>query len=125
MQICSLRLPPTAKGRTLIWPKSGKPLMLRRHCWNGRWQEPIDKHGAAGRRDDGMREPTALVVVDVQNRFVNQHTAHVVAPIRALVDKCLAHRRPVVFTRFVNEVGSPFERLMVGRDSAPAPTWRW
>lgn len=54
----------------------------------------------------------ALVVVDVQNGFVTKHSRHVVEPIAELVRRWQADGRDVVFTRFLNRPGSPFERLI-------------
>jgi len=51
----------------------------------------------------------ALIVVDVQNGFVNAESAHVVPRIANLVRRWPG---PVVFSRFVNAPGSSFERLM-------------
>ena len=50
----------------------------------------------------------ALVVVDVQNGFVSAHSRHVVPAIARLVADWTG---PVVFTRYHNYPGSPFERL--------------
>jgi nicotinamidase-related amidase len=50
----------------------------------------------------------ALVVVDVQNGFVNDHSRHVVPVIERLVREWPG---PVVFTRYRNYAGSPYERL--------------
>jgi nicotinamidase-related amidase len=53
-----------------------------------------------------------LVVIDMQNGFLNGNSRHVVAPVTALVDRWSSSGRPVVYTRYVNHEGSPFERLM-------------
>ena len=55
---------------------------------------------------------SALVVVDVQNGFVTEHSAHVVPIIADLVAQWQATGRDVVFTRYINYAGSPFERIM-------------
>lgn len=55
---------------------------------------------------------TALVVVDVQNGFVTEHSAHVVPVIADLVEQWQAAGKDVVFTRYINYTGSPFERIM-------------
>jgi nicotinamidase-related amidase len=53
-----------------------------------------------------------LLVVDVQNGFVNDNTRHVVRPIANLVKKWQTEKLgPVVFSRFINLAGSPWERL--------------
>ncbi|WP_327677641.1 isochorismatase family cysteine hydrolase [Kitasatospora sp. NBC_00458] len=54
----------------------------------------------------------ALVVIDLQNGFVNRHSRHVVPAVEALVDRWSAGGRPVVFTRYVNHEGSAYERLL-------------
>jgi nicotinamidase-related amidase len=65
---------------------------------------PVDSgHGVA---DDSA----VLVVVDAQNGFVNHHSEHVVPVITTLAAKWLAAGRPVIFTRYHNDPGSPFER---------------
>ena len=56
---------------------------------------------------DGITRP-ALVVVDVQNGFVNDRSRHAVPAIADLVGKWEALGLPVVFTRYLNEPGSPY-----------------
>jgi nicotinamidase-related amidase len=51
-----------------------------------------------------------LVVVDVQNGFLNEHTHHVLANVGRLVAAWRAHAAPVAFTRFVNREGGPHVR---------------
>jgi len=51
----------------------------------------------------------ALVVVDVQNGFVNDESRHVVPRIVELVKRWPG---PVAFTRFFNREGSSYERLI-------------
>lgn len=53
-----------------------------------------------------------LVVVDVQNGFVRKESAHVIPTIVDLVDRWMAAGGDVVFTRYLNYPGSPFERLI-------------
>lgn len=53
-----------------------------------------------------------LVVVDVQNGFVNEQSAHVVPVIDDLVSQWLAGGGKVIFTRYRNEAGSLYERLI-------------
>jgi nicotinamidase-related amidase len=53
-----------------------------------------------------------LVVVDVQNGFVTEHSAHVVPVIKELVQEWLDAGRDVVFTRYINYDDSPFEKVM-------------
>ncbi|AEA22304.1 isochorismatase hydrolase [Pseudonocardia dioxanivorans CB1190] len=53
-----------------------------------------------------------LVVVDVQNGFVTEHSRHVVPVIEQLVREWLEKGHDVVFTRYLNYHGSPFEKIM-------------
>jgi nicotinamidase-related amidase len=53
----------------------------------------------------------ALIVVDVQNGFVNHHSMHVVPVISDLVSRWSTAGHPVVFTRYRNYLGSSFERF--------------
>jgi nicotinamidase-related amidase len=53
-----------------------------------------------------------LIVVDVQNGFVKEKSAHVVPVIVDLVDRWQSAGGDVVFTRYLNYPGSPFERLI-------------
>lgn len=55
---------------------------------------------------------SALVVVDVQNGFVTEHSRHVVPLIVDLVKRWKATGRDVVFTRYINYDNSPFERII-------------
>ena len=52
----------------------------------------------------------ALVVIDVQNGFINEHTRPVLATITKLIDAFARREEPLAFTRFVNRAGSPYER---------------
>jgi nicotinamidase-related amidase len=58
-----------------------------------------------------MLENDLLVVVDVQNGFVNADSCHVVEPIRAFAESWIHHGGQVVATKFINEIGSPWEVL--------------
>lgn len=53
-----------------------------------------------------------LLVVDVQNGFVNEKSQAVVEPLRQFVTGWVSLDRPVVFTRFINPPGSQWERLL-------------
>ncbi|WP_327121042.1 cysteine hydrolase [Nocardia sp. NBC_01730] len=53
-----------------------------------------------------------LIVVDVQNGFITTSSAHVVPVVAQLVDRWYDTDAPVVFTRYFNYRGSPFERLV-------------
>lgn len=54
----------------------------------------------------------ALLVVDVQNGFVNEHSKHVLPLIASLVDQWSESGRPIIFTRYWNFPDSPWERLI-------------
>lgn len=54
---------------------------------------------------------TALLVIDVQHGFVNRHSRDVLPAIVQLVEGWRAAGAPVVFTRFRNEPGSPYETI--------------
>uniref|UniRef100_UPI0036722620 isochorismatase family cysteine hydrolase n=1 Tax=Bacillus tropicus TaxID=2026188 RepID=UPI0036722620 len=54
---------------------------------------------------------TALLVIDVQQGFVNQHSRDVVPTVVRLVEGWQAAGAPVVFTRFHNAPGSPYETI--------------
>jgi nicotinamidase-related amidase len=57
------------------------------------------------------RKPV-LVVVDVQNGFITEHSRPVVPVIIDLVRRWQAAQGEVIFTRYLNYPGSPFERLI-------------
>ncbi|MEV1145451.1 isochorismatase family cysteine hydrolase [Micromonospora sp. NPDC049799] len=54
----------------------------------------------------------ALIVIDMQNGFINDRSRHVIPKVVDLVERWEATGRPVVFTRYHNYPGSPFERLI-------------
>ena len=57
------------------------------------------------------RKPV-LVVVDVQNGFITEYSRPVVPIIVDLVHRWQAAHHDVIFTRYLNYPGSPFERLI-------------
>lgn len=59
-----------------------------------------------------MDSKAALIVIDMQNGFLNAHTQHLVDVVSALIDQWSTAGLPVVFTRYLNYPGSPFERLI-------------
>ncbi|WP_425566444.1 hypothetical protein [Nonomuraea roseoviolacea] len=61
------------------------------------------------------------MVVDVQQHFVREASAHVVPVIVDLVARWQAAGGDVVFTRYVNYPGSPFERLMGWSECMASP----
>ncbi|WFE41502.1 cysteine hydrolase [Micromonospora sp. WMMD998] len=54
----------------------------------------------------------ALIVIDMQNGFINDQSRHVIPKVVELVERWEATGQPVVFTRYHNYPGSPFERLI-------------
>ncbi|AXK37506.1 cysteine hydrolase [Streptomyces armeniacus] len=54
---------------------------------------------------------TALIVIDVQRGFINHNSRGVVPAVVELVDGWLAGGGAVVFSRFHNPAGSPYERI--------------
>ncbi|TQE33186.1 isochorismatase family cysteine hydrolase [Streptomyces ipomoeae] len=54
---------------------------------------------------------SVLVVIDVQRGFVNHHSEHAVPAVARLVQQWTAAGLPVVFARFHNVPGSPYERI--------------
>jgi nicotinamidase-related amidase len=66
------------------------------------------------------RKPV-LVVVDVQNGFITEHSKPVVPVIVDLVRRWQAARGDVVFSRYLNYAGSPFERLIGWTKMADSP----
>jgi nicotinamidase-related amidase len=64
-----------------------------------------------------MAQP--LLIVDVQRGFINEFTEHLPPRIARLID---THDfEPVLFTRFVNTPGSPYQRLLDWHDCAEPP----
>lgn len=53
----------------------------------------------------------ALIVIDMQNGFVNHHSQSAVPAVLDLVTAWSAIERPVLFTRYLNYPGSPYERF--------------
>ncbi|WP_309237501.1 isochorismatase family cysteine hydrolase [Actinomadura sp. BRA 177] len=62
-----------------------------------------------------------LVVVDVQNGFVREESRHVVPVIADLVERWQAAGGDVIFTRYLNYEGSPFERLIKWKELRTSP----
>ncbi|MGD3109415.1 isochorismatase family cysteine hydrolase [Streptomyces sp. YGL11-2] len=58
-----------------------------------------------------MDTNAALVVIDLQNGFVNHHSRHIVPAVLDLVTRWTRTGRPVIFTRYFNHPGSPYERF--------------
>ncbi len=53
-----------------------------------------------------------LVVIDMQNGFVNDKSRHVVPVIADLIDQWEAAGGATIFTRYLNYQDSPFERII-------------
>ncbi|MEV0144682.1 MULTISPECIES: cysteine hydrolase [unclassified Nonomuraea] len=64
---------------------------------------------------------SVVVVVDVQQHFVREASAHVVPVIVDLVARWQAAGGDVVFTRYINYPGSPFERLVGWSECMTSP----
>ncbi|MGC5029302.1 cysteine hydrolase [Micromonospora gifhornensis] len=62
-----------------------------------------------------------LVVTDMQNGFVREQSAHIVPVIADLVRRWQAQEGDVLFTRYLNYPGSPFERFFGWRKLQTAP----
>jgi nicotinamidase-related amidase len=67
-----------------------------------------------------QRKPV-LVVVDVQNGFITEHSQPVIPIIIELVRRWQAAGGDVVFSRYLNYAGSPFERLIGWTKMADGP----
>lgn len=61
-----------------------------------------------------------LLVVDVQQGFLNEYTRHIPARVARLIAQ--NEHNPVYFTRFVNVEGGPFRRLLDWHDSTEPPS---
>lgn len=53
-----------------------------------------------------------LAVIDMQKGFVNQNSNHITPIVNGLIRECLNRSIPVIFTRFFNVTGSPYEKLL-------------
>ena len=79
---------------------------------------------------DGRDPRSMLLVVDVQNGFVNEHTRHVIEPINRLIGAFSGRGVPVAFTRFVNTPDSGYQRwigwtrFMRGPENDLYDVWR-
>ena len=49
-----------------------------------------------------------LLVVDLQNGFINDSTKHVVSGVETLISHFSAKKIPIALTRFINSPGSPY-----------------
>lgn len=62
-----------------------------------------------------------LVVVDMQNGFVREQSAHIVPIVADLVTQWQAAGGDTLFTRYLNYPGSPYERFFGWRRLQSAP----
>ena len=59
---------------------------------------------------DDHLPPSMLLVVDIQNGFINEHTRHLIGIVNTLTAAFSRRAEGVAFTRFVNLPGSGHER---------------
>lgn len=59
-----------------------------------------------------MDRRDVLIVVDVQNGFVNTHSAGILAPLQSFLASWVERQLPVILTRFINIPGSQWETLI-------------
>lgn len=59
-----------------------------------------------------FRDSAVLIVIDTQNGFVSAQSSPVIPVIADLVDRWQGAGGDVVFTRYLNYAGSPYERLI-------------
>lgn len=61
----------------------------------------------------------ALVIVDVQNGFINKYTEHIPSRVVTLIEQ--GNYDPILFTRFINSDDGPYPRFMDWHDCAEPP----
>ncbi len=64
---------------------------------------------------------SVLLVIDMQEGFLNAHSRHIVPNVARLVSEFHARTRPVIFTKYINHPGSQFERLLDWTDLQHPP----
>lgn len=57
-------------------------------------------------------EKPVLLVIDMQNGFLGEKSRHVISKVVTLATECQRRSIPLVFTRFHNREGSPYESLI-------------
>lgn len=57
-------------------------------------------------------EGTPLIVVDMQNGFINPKSEHVVEPVRTLASEWARRGWPMFFTKFINAPGSQWQEWL-------------
>lgn len=68
-----------------------------------------------------MKTRSALVVIDMQEGFVNDQSSFIVPTVSRIIEWWSGIRRPYVMTTFRNEEGSGYHRLMGWRAMAGPP----
>jgi len=58
------------------------------------------------------KKELVLIVVDMQNGFLGRKSRHIVPAVLGLVQEWVKRGLPIVFSRFHNEPGSQYERLI-------------
>jgi nicotinamidase-related amidase len=53
-----------------------------------------------------------LIIVDVQNGFINQNSRHIIKTIQNVVTFFKQRNVHLVYTQFINHSGSPYEKLL-------------
>lgn len=53
-----------------------------------------------------------LVVVDMQNGFVNDTNRHIITNVIATIEQFIQTKKPIIFTRFINHKNSPYETII-------------
>jgi nicotinamidase-related amidase len=57
-------------------------------------------------------EKSVLLVIDMQNGFLGEKSRHIIPNVVTLAIECQLRSIPIVFTRFHNREGSPYESLI-------------
>jgi len=60
-----------------------------------------------------------LLIVDIQNGFINDYTRHIPRRVRTLIER--GDYEPLLFTRFINIEGGPFRRFVGWDECAHSP----
>lgn len=59
-----------------------------------------------------LSESPVLLVIDCQNGFISEHSQGIIPVVSGLVKEWQARGLPVIASKFINEPGSPYERLI-------------
>lgn len=60
-----------------------------------------------------------LLIVDVQNAFINDYTHHIPGSIREIIER--GDFDPLIFTRFINQPDGPYPKLLDWDDAMTPP----